>query len=585
MRSWLRLTLLLIFYGLLFVVFTWPLATSFASSCPVVPGSDSYVFIWNVWHFRYALLSGQNPYFTDWLFYPQGSGLVMHTYTPIMGLLSVLLNNGMLAINVVLLLSYALSGTGAYLLARRWVKSPLLALLAGFIFAYSPYKLQRLPEHYTLVLTATVPFYVLLFLKAFIFREGKWLPQVRSWVAVVGCIGLGLFTAFCDYYVLFGLIYFSLAYAAWFWFRLGSIRWNERRTWFWLVGILVASHVLIRVLRLLHLNDNGSLWWGADMVAYLVPPPTSRFVAWEWAAQLYYSSKVFNAPGSIENTVFIGYLLPLLALWLWGLRLAKRRPPSQRFQDEQGRPLAWVLVIFLLFTVPTLRIYGHERLNLPTALIHFIPFFNNIRCPARWSMMVGLLLPIVTFSALEADWKTRLRPISQTVLSVLLMAVVLVEFWPRPYQRASAANIPAVYSKVAALPGTTLIPIPLGLLDGFRQVGKMQPEQMFYQTRHHKKMPIGYLSRLSADLFTSLNHDSVMHKLLGVQSRPDAKLPALPTVQQIQRFLHTYDPAAIVISPAYRNQPVHAYLRQMLEPYGYQEQLVGQYILLTPPAR
>lgn len=585
MKNWLRLVLLLTFYGLLFVVFTWPLAANCGSSFLVVPKSDSYVFYWNVWHFREALLHGQNAYFTDWLFFPRGSGLVMHTYTPIMGLLNVVLANAPLAINAVLFLSYALSGAGAYLLARRWVKSSLLCLLAGFVFAYSPYKLERLPEHYTLVLTATVPFYILLFLRAFIFEEGRWLPAVRSWRAVAGCLALGLFTVFCDYYVLFGLIYFSLLYAAWFWFRMGRIRWQERRSWLWLGGVLVSSHIIIRLLRRFGVDDNSGFWWAGDVVSYFTPPANSRFLHGPWAERLLHNAKVYTMPGSIENTVFIGYALPLLALVLWAGRVAGRRPASQRFADVQGRPLAWVLLVFLLFTVPSLRIYGHEQLNLPTAFVHFIPFFNNIRCPTRWSMMVGLLLPILTFSALEAAWNGRQLPASQAAWSVLLAAVVLLEFWPRSYQRVSLASIPPVYSVVAALPGTTLIPIPLGIRDGFKQTGVMLPEQMFYQTLHHKKLPTGYISRLPAEYFASLDQEPVLHALLQLQSHPDTVLLAPPGSVQVQAFLRAYAPAAFVISPDYRNRPVHQYLRQLLQPSGYREQLVGGYVLFAPPSK
>jgi len=579
-----RVMLLLVFYGLLFVAFTWPLAANFSSSFLAVPGRDSYTLFWNAWHFREAVASGQNPYHTDWLFYPLGTWLVMHTYTPIIGLVDVLVGNDMLALNLVLLLSYALSGTGAYLLARCWVKSPLLCLLAGLVFAYSPYKLQRLPEHYNLVLTATVPFYVLAFLRAFAFREGRFLPVVRSWRAVGACCALGFVTLLSDYYVLFGLLYFSLAYAAWYWLRIGQIQWRGYRAWLWLGVILVASHIIIRFLPALGLAENG-MWWGGDLVAYLMPPPTSRFVFGEWAARLYNNPKVFNMPGTLENTVFIGYALPLLALVLWALRLARQRPPSQRFRDGAGRPLAWVLVIFLMLTVPTFRIYGHNRLNLPTAFLHFIPFFNNIRCPTRWIMMVGLLLPIVSFSALEAAWNNRLRPISQTVLTLALFAVVLFEFWPRPYLRESQASIPQVFKDVAKLPGTSLIPIPLGVQDGDHRVGNMQSEQMFYQTLHRKKMPIGYLARVTPALLASLDTDPVLHTLLFAQTKPDTVQPAPPTPLQIQTFLRTFNPAAFVITPAYRNQPVHTYLRQLMQPYGFREQIVGGYVLLARAPR
>ena len=585
MRPWLRATLLLLFFGLWFFVFSWPLGTHFASAMLAEPGSDAGLFAWNVWHFDQAVAAGRNPFFTTWMFFPQGTSLLLHTYTPVLGLLGLVMGNPLLAVNLGLLLSAAASGTGAYLLARHWVHSPLLALLAGFVFAYSPYKLQRLSQHVNLELTATVPFYVLAFLRAFEFTEGRWLPRVRHWGAVAACAGLGVLTLLSDYYVLFGLLYFSLAYAAWFGLRLGRIRWRAGRTWAWLVGLLAVSHVLVRLLRMSGLPEK-SIWWGGDLVSFLLPPASSRWVYWDWAARLLHNPKVFNSPGSIENTVFIGYALPLLALGLGLLRWWHRRPASARFADPGGRPLAWVLVIFLLFTIPSVRVLGHERLNLPTAVLHFVPFLNNLRCPTRWIMMVGLLLPIISFSALEAAWAGRLKPATQTLLSLLLFAVVLVEFWPRPFPLQSISAVPRAYRQVAQLRGTSLITIPLGIVDGSRQVGEFKAAQLFYQMQHHKKLPTGYISRVSPKQFASLDTEPVLHDLLLAQTRPDSVVTGPGcTPGQMQDFLRRFQPAAFIVEPTYRNQPAHQRLRQLLLPLGYREQPVDSLVLFTPPGR
>lgn len=581
MKNWLRLVLLSGFYGLWFLVFTWPLGARFAAAMLAEPGSDAGLFAWNVWHFDQAVAAGTNPFFTTWMFFPQGTSLVLHTYTPILGLLGLVVGSPILAVNLGLLLSAALSGAGAYLLARRWVQSPVLALLAGFVFAYSPYKLQRLSQHVNLELTATVPFYVLAFLQAFEFTEGRWLPRVRSRGAVAACAGLGVLTLLSDYYVLFGLLYFSAAYAAWFGLRLGRIRWRAGRTWAWLAGLLVVSHVLVRLLRLSGLPEK-SIWWGGDLVSFLLPPASSRWVYWDWAARLLHNPRVFNSPGSVENTLFIGYALPLLALVLGGLRWGRRRPASARFADAGGRPLAWVLVVFLLFTIPSGRVLGHERLNLPTAVLHFVPFLNNLRCPTRWIMLVGLLLPIVSFSALEAVWAGRLKPASRLFFSLLLFAVVLGEFWPRTFPQQSLGTVPRAYRQVAQLPGNSLITIPLGIVDGSRQVGEFKAAQLFYQTQHHQKLPTGYISRVSPGQFASLDAEPVLHALLLAQARPDS-MGASPTPGQVQAFLRRYQPAAFVVEPAYRNQPAHQRLRQLLRPLGYREQPVDSLVLFTPP--
>ena len=564
-------------YLLLFAAMTWPLAARCTTACAYVPNSDAYQFLWNTWHLRAAVLGGQNPLFTDYLFYPTGSWLIMHGYTPVFGIANLLLNNNFLALNAVTALSFALSGAGAYRLARRWVAHPVLCLLVGVFFAFSPYKLQRLPEHYNLLLTATVPYYIDAFLRAFAFAEGRPWLRVSSWKHVLYCGILGVVTLLSDYYVLFGLLYFSAAYAAWFWLRLGRLDWQRGRTWGLLVVFLAVSHVALRLLRLSGADDNAGFFWGGDVVAYFLPPPTSRWLAFDWATRLYNNGQVFTMPGSLEITLFLGYLLLLLgaAVWLW-----PRRPPSARHRSPAGRPLAWVLLFFVLLTVPGLRILGHERLNLPTAVLHFVPFFNNLRCPTRWVMFVSLLLPIVTFSAAEAAWASHGPRRAHTALALLLLAGVLVEFWPRPYQLATAALVPPAYRLAARLPGRTLIPIPLAVADGYHHLGQGERDQLFFQTVHHKKMPIGYLSRVAPALFDSLRRQPVLGFLLSAQEHPDS-LGTPPTPPQVAAFARRYQPAAFVISPAWRGSAAHRQVQALFP--GFEEVVFADgYVLLRP---
>ncbi|ALD22048.1 hypothetical protein [Hymenobacter sp. DG25A] len=110
MKYWLRLALVTGFYALLFVLFTWPLATQLTTAFPTRPGSggDSLLYIWNFWNFREAVASGNNPFYTNWLLYPGGTSLWMHAYMPVLGMLNVWLQNEMLIINLGLLVSHTL---------------------------------------------------------------------------------------------------------------------------------------------------------------------------------------------------------------------------------------------------------------------------------------------------------------------------------------------------------------------------------------------------------------------------------------------------------------------------------------------
>lgn len=575
-----RLALVVLSYVLVFVAWTWPLAGQLGSAFPAFPDQDGFMQLWNVWYFREAVLTGHNPFYSDWLLYPTGASLWLHTYTPIVGFVNLFIGNEMLALNLTLLAEYALSGAGAWLLARRWLRQPALAWLTGLFFAFSPYKTVRLPGHYDLMLTATVPFYVLAFLRAFEFEPGRFWPRVRSWGMVAACFALGTITLFSDYYVLFALLYFSLGYALWFWLRLGRINWRRARPWLVLAAGVVVSHVVIRLLRLAGVPDNAGFWWGGDLAAYFLPADNSRWLPTAWAHRFYNDPKIFNNPGSVENVMFLGYAVPLLSLVaaLWPGRAA-----SVRRQDAAGRPLAWVLLWFVLLTLPALRVLGQLKLNLPTGALHFVPFFNNIRCPTRWVMMVSLLLPIVGFGALEALWGPARRRLGLGVVGALLIGLVAVEFWPTAPPLTSSRTMPAAFRAVAELPGEALFPVPVGLVDGYRVLGKVELRNFLYQPYYRKKLPTAYISRVSAEQFAAFEADTVVRTLLALQQAPPDTTFTPPTATAAARFRAHYKPAAILISPAWRRGAAHRYMRAVC-PDWTERTFPDGYVLLQPAA-
>lgn len=568
-------------YVAIFAAWTWPLVTRLATAFPAVADHDGYMEIWSVWHFREVLLSGHNPFYSNWLLYPEGASLLMTAYTPIVGLLNVFIGNEMLALNLMLGAQYALSGTGAWLLVRRWVNQPVLAWLAGLVYAFSPYKMLRLPEHYNLVLTATVPFFVLAFLRAFAFMPGRLWPAVRSRAGLGWCIAIGLTTLFSDYYIAFALVYFSLGYALWFWLRLGTINWRTVRPWLLLAGVLAGCHVAIRLLRQAGVPDQGGFWWGGDVVSYLLPPPNSRWLSFEWARQLYANPRVYNLPGSIENVLFLGYVLPLLGLVLlcWpGKKTAKAIPA-----DSQLRPLAWVLLFSVMLTLPTLRVLGKPLLNLPTSALHLVPFFNNIRCPTRWVLLVSLLLPLVVFVALEARW-VAWRPRQRWVMSAGLVLLVAIEYWPVAPPLASSSALPPAFRAVAGLPGEALFTVPFGLVDGRRQVGKVELINFLYQPYHRKKLLSAYLSRIPEARFAAFKSNPLLRTLLRLQLAPPDTVVALPSPAEAGTFRRHFRPAGVLISPGWRGGAAHRYVRAAFPDFE-EEAFADGYVLLRPARR
>jgi hypothetical protein len=158
-------------YMLLALLFTWPLvlhlhdAVIQRGTLPVDGGQG----IWNVWWARTALLNGINPYSTNYLFYPLEIDLFYQTLSLPNALLvfPALLWSPILAFNLLALLSFGLGGLFAYCLARAVVPNRAAALLAGFVYAFTPYHLQRLwGGSLELIAVQWLPLYVLLLLRA-----------------------------------------------------------------------------------------------------------------------------------------------------------------------------------------------------------------------------------------------------------------------------------------------------------------------------------------------------------------------------------------------------------------------------------
>ena len=235
--------LALLAYLLLAVALTLPLARHFTHAIPG-EGFDGWQNLWNLWWVKRALLiEHSNPWFTDMLYSPTGVGLLFHTLNAFNGFASlpIQLAFGLFpTYNAIVLFSFAVSGLGAYLLARHVLgpgSSRLAALGAGVIFAFSPYHFAHLLGHMQLVSMEWVPFYALYLLRTVdaasidgttdrIDRSA--LPAARR----NGLIAVFFLTlvALCDwYYVLYCLIFTAVALAWQIIFSVGRRRNVPRR--------------------------------------------------------------------------------------------------------------------------------------------------------------------------------------------------------------------------------------------------------------------------------------------------------------------------------------------------------------------
>lgn len=571
---------LLGFAGLLAAI-TWPVAAHWTTDFLGSPGSDAYQYVWNTWHFRYALLHGQNPMTTSFQLYPDEVSLWLHAYTPIIGLLHVVLPGGpAVAINVALAGHFGLAGAGATWLGRRFGLRWGAALAVGVWYAFTAFKTVRLADHTNLLLTGLVPLYVGCFLLAFAFKPGRWWPHVRSRWAMGGCALLGLLTLLGDYPTTFWLLYYSAGVWLFFALRLGKIDWQKWRPWVWLAAGLVVCHFLIRALQHAKIPDGGAFWWGGDLVAYLVPPPHLWWPGRELSAAAYANPKFFNMPSSVENVTFLGYLIPLVALGLLVLRRRDQPRASLGAAADAWNwavPALWfVTAAFLLITLPEGRIFGHRTLRPPTALLHFVPFLNNLRCPTRAVLLPALLLPLLTLRALARRSVVGQSP----MVGWICLAVALLEVWPRPYPHTRLTDASAANVAVATLsaPGAVLA-VPLGIRDGMRELGRFQMVDLLDQTYHHRPILGGYLSRLPPAQFAAFAADTVVARLLSLQADSTATIRP-PTPVQVATFHRRYAPAALLLRLGYQSAAIQRLMKAVTAGRGFREKRLSDGTLL-----
>ena len=135
-------------YGLISIVWTWPLMLDLANAVPSDAG-DPLLNVWTLWWNSRHL-----PLTTAWwnapMFYPTTDTLALCEHlaglSPITTPIILVSGNPQLAYNIAFLLSFALSAFFAHLLSYRLTGRHDAALIAGLAFGFAPYRASQLPH-------------------------------------------------------------------------------------------------------------------------------------------------------------------------------------------------------------------------------------------------------------------------------------------------------------------------------------------------------------------------------------------------------------------------------------------------------
>ena len=438
---------LLVLAGFTILTFFMTLPLPLELTTRVPGGGDAWQHIWNLWWVKDALLNGQNPYYTDLLYYPDGVNLYFHTLVLTAGLIGIPLQLLGLSLittyNLIILSSFVLSGYSMFLLCYYLTSHKRAAFVGGIIFAFAPYHFAHVYGHMNLISIQWMPFYVLLLLKA-IDAPGR-APKADSRKSQVGRPGderadeieqveesgrsksfgrrpidsglaasagagaLLAVNAYTDWtYAAYLLILTGLALL---WrvlrrsersiLRERGVGWREGSLRLALgisVFFLLVAPVLFPMLAEAQLgyaqqDGNETLVYSSDVVLAVTPSELHPIWGEAIREQVEKLGPYLPLKNPSERTLFLGYSVLALALVGWW---SLRRVSKVRFWYFAAL-LTWILSLgpLLQFNGETAFTGFKVSYPLPYLLLFDLPFFSIMRSPSRLTVLTMLALAVV----------------------------------------------------------------------------------------------------------------------------------------------------------------------------------------------
>jgi hypothetical protein len=276
----------------------------------------------------------------------------------------------------------------------------------------------------------------------------------------------------------------------------------------------------------------------------------------------------------IEHETTIGFLL--LALTILFFR--------RRCHLGASKPLQALLFTgagFLVLSMPAFRVAGHQLFCFPNAVLHLVPFVNHLRVPARFNVMVMMILPIVAMVAVEQTIFPKLEPRTRRLVAALLLLGLVVEYKRVDYFTASIDQVPRAYLELASRPPGTLLELPVGIRDGRQSIGNERTAAMWFQIFHRKKLVGGMIARLPDETFDWFRRSPILSDLFAVQAPGVRALPPLHTKADVTEMIRQVDLRYVLVAPEYRGSPAEAYVIRELAPFIAASETFDGFALFT----
>jgi hypothetical protein len=455
------------------------------------PPEDNMQHVWDLWFARSATGGISGFLQTTRIFYPEGTSLLFHPFSWFNLLLASTIGfllTPVAAYNLLILLTFALSGVGAFLLTRYLTRDTAAALLGGFVFAFNPSHFGHALHQIEIASIQFIPFFVLFYLKVL---------ERRSAGNVAWASAFFLLNSLCSwYYMLLALLGMAVCYG------VEALR-SKRLL---LPGAITSSLIIVGatlvvlsplvVSMLVAAATHSNLWPGGygryvvDIAGLLVPHYNHIL------AQVPLVARV-----NVSYTGFAWESVGYLGLVGTGLMLA-----SSRVLVKRAALYLLGLVCFVLLAFgPRLHFLGKTIPSfLPYALIRLIPILSGARAPGRMMAYAYVFLAVLVAVAFSYQLREGFLRRRRWVAFLVVLGIC-ADFWS-PCREMTPVRLPPAYTAILGREPAT----DFGLLDLPGRSSIFCARYMMYQTLHGIPIVQGYLPRKpNPSLVDSLVYDDL----------------------------------------------------------------------------
>jgi hypothetical protein len=418
-------------FALLAIVHTWPLVTE-PGTLSRNDNGDAQLNEWILAWVAHQLPRHPLQLFQGNIFYPAKDVLAFSEPLIVPALMVApalwLGASPVLAINLAMLIGFALTALGTYALVFSWTRDRLAALTAGSLFAFNAHTLTRLP-HVQAMHAYGMPLSLLL--------ADRLIGQPRPVTAVLlgACMAMMAYTS--GYFVVFATVMIAVVLIV----RISDgIRSLQVAAMFGLAAITAAvlalpllipyRRVAIEQHMVRPLAEAGL--YSATLIGYLAAPGRVHFETW--------SSGFFANPVDSFFPGATAVLLSLAAIW-----------HAIRRRDEPAR----VAMVFAIGFIGLLLSLG-PKTPLYAWLYTVFPPMQGLRAAARFGGLFLLAIALLAGIGL-ARLRQGLNRRWATAAAIAAVFLVNLEALRAPFEYRRWRGIPEIYRLLASEPGKVVL--------------------------------------------------------------------------------------------------------------------------------